>query len=142
MSEIIFRNKLPIQLRFNDIDIIGHVNNSVYFNFFDLGKTSYFDAVIGKHINWGSADIVIRHIDADFRSPTFYRDQIEVDTAVVRIGNKSFTMEQRIIDRITNEIKCVCTTIMVGFNPQTNTSKEISAFWKDAIRTYEQNPNL
>ena len=33
-----FRHTLPLQLRFNDIDLLGHVNNSVYFSFYDLGK--------------------------------------------------------------------------------------------------------
>ena len=32
-----FRHTLPLQLRFNDIDLLGHVNNSVYFSFYDLG---------------------------------------------------------------------------------------------------------
>ena len=33
-----FRHTLPLQLRFNDIDLLGHVNNSVYFSFYDAGK--------------------------------------------------------------------------------------------------------
>ena len=127
-----YRNKLPIQLRFNDVDIIGHVNNSVYFNFFDLGKTCYFDQVVGAHIDWANADIVIKAINADFKTPTFYRDRIAVETAVIRLGNKSLTMHQRIIDTENNSIKCECTTIMCGFDVATNRSKEITPFWKNA----------
>lgn len=140
--ETIYKNRLPIQLRFNDIDVVGHVNNSVYFNFFDLGKTAYFEAVRGGHIDWSTTDIVIRKIDADFMAPTFYRDQIEVDTAVVKIGNKSIQLEQRIIDTRTNMVKCVCRTVMVGFDRETNSAQEISSCWKEAIRAYEQNPDL
>ena len=32
----------PIQLRFNDIDQMGHVNNAVIMEFFDYGKMKYF----------------------------------------------------------------------------------------------------
>ena len=39
MEEIAFHHTLPIQLRFNDVDKFGHVNNTVYFSFYDLGKT-------------------------------------------------------------------------------------------------------
>lgn len=42
MEEIVFHHALPIQLRFNDVDKFGHVNNTVYFSFYDLGKTEYF----------------------------------------------------------------------------------------------------
>ena len=34
-----FKHSVPVQLRFNDADALGHVNNSVYFTFYDLGKT-------------------------------------------------------------------------------------------------------
>ena len=33
-----FRHTLPLQLRFNDIDLLGHVNNSVYFLSTTWGK--------------------------------------------------------------------------------------------------------
>lgn len=45
-----FKHSVPVQLRFNDADALGHVNNSVYFTFYDLGKTEYFKAVRGGEI--------------------------------------------------------------------------------------------
>ena len=77
-----------------------------------------------------------------FLAPTVYRDRIEVDTAIVKIGNKRLHVHQRIIDTVNNVVKSTCTTVMVGFDVASNTSKEISQTWKDAIRAYEQNPNL
>lgn len=140
--ETVYHNRLPIQLRFNDIDVLGHVNNTAYFSFFDLGKTAYFEAVRGEHIEWKGIDIVIRHVETDFLAPTFYKDQVEVDTAVIKLGNKSLQLQQRIIDTRTNQVKCVCRTVMVGFDPETNQAKEISPCWKEAIRQYEKNPAL
>ena len=66
MEEIKFNHTLPIQLRFNDVDKFGHVNNTVYFSFYDLGKASYFETVKGKEIDWKDADIVIYDKDKDF----------------------------------------------------------------------------
>ncbi len=142
MKDVIFQNHLPIQLRFNDIDGIGHVNNSVYFNFFDLGKTAYFEEVRGEHIDWKTAELVIRSIQADFLAPTFYREKISVETAVTKIGNKSLQVYQKIIETQTGVVKATCHTVMVGFDVETNSSKEISADWKEAIRKYEKNSEL
>ena len=36
---------MPIQIRFNDVDKFGHVNNTIYFQFYDTAKTDYFAAV-------------------------------------------------------------------------------------------------
>ena len=140
--EQVFKNILPVQLRFNDIDILGHVNNNAYFSFFDLGKTAYFEAVRGCRFDWTNTDIVIRRIETDFVEPTFFQDEIAVETAVIKIGNKSLQMQQRIIDMNTQRVKCICTTVMVGFDVKTNQAMAISTCWKEAIRQYEQNPEL
>ena len=42
MQDMIFKHTLPVQLRFNDIDALGHVNNSIYFTFYDLGKPLFW----------------------------------------------------------------------------------------------------
>ena len=33
-----FRHSITVQLRFNDFDMLGHLNNSMYFSYFDIGK--------------------------------------------------------------------------------------------------------
>ena len=40
-----FRNVVPLQIRFNDVDKFGHVNNTIYFQFYDSGKTDYVSTV-------------------------------------------------------------------------------------------------
>ena len=65
MEEIQFNHTLPIQLRFNDVDKFGHVNNTVYFSFYDLGKTEYFASVC-PDVDWEKDGIVVVHIEANF----------------------------------------------------------------------------
>ena len=40
-----FHNMVPLQIRFNDVDKFGHVNNTIYFQFYDSGKTDYVSTV-------------------------------------------------------------------------------------------------
>ncbi len=135
--ELTYNHRVPVQLRFNDADALGHINNSVYFSFYDLGKTEYFKAVRGRYIETKDIDIVVVHAEVDFLSPVFLSDNIEVQTAVSAIGNKSFTLVQRIMDTATDTVKCICTTIMVGFDQKTQQSKPISDEWKEAISAFE-----
>ncbi len=91
MEEIVFHHTLPIQLRFNDVDKFGHVNNTVYFSFYDLGKTEYFASVcpgsrLGKKIG-----IVVVHIEANLVKQIFASDHIAVQTAVSKIGTKKLS---------------------------------------------------
>ena len=107
MEEIEFHHSLPIQLRFNDVDKFGHVNNTVYFSFYDLGKTEYFASVC-PGVDWEKDGIVVVHIEADFLAQIFSSDHIAVQTAVCEIGTKSFHLLQRVIDTETMEVKCIC----------------------------------
>ena len=58
----IFHHSQPLQIRFNDVDLLGHVNNSIYFAFYDLGKSRYFEAVKAQNIDWKKADVVIANV--------------------------------------------------------------------------------
>ena len=43
-----------MQLRFNDVDALGHVNNSVYFQFFDLVINDPVGKDISQLESWGA----------------------------------------------------------------------------------------
>jgi acyl-CoA thioester hydrolase len=135
--ELKFKHSIPVQLRFNDADSLGHINNTVYFSFYDLGKSEYFKAVKGSAINPKEVDIVVAHAEVDFFAPIFLSDEIAVQTTVSDIGNKSLTLVQRIVETNTNIIKCICKTIMVGFDLKTQSSKPISDEWRKAIFDFE-----
>ena len=132
-----FRHSLPLQIRFNDIDTLGHVNNSVYFPFFDLGKANYFNAVRGEVIDWKKADIVVANINCDFLAPVYFSERIEVRTQVDHVGDKSFRMIQAIVNADTHEVKCLCATIMVGFDIARGCAAPIADEWKIALNAFE-----
>ena len=89
----VFHHIIPLQIRFNDIDKFGHVNNTVYFQFYDTAKTDYFASVC-KDVDWESTAIVVAKIEAEFIAQIEANNRIAAGTRVTRIGNKSFTLEQ------------------------------------------------
>ncbi len=132
-----FKHRMPLQMRFNDIDMLGHLNNSVYLTFMDLAKARYFEEVLGGKLEWDKIGVVIVNINCNFCAPTFFDEQIEVETAVVAIGEKSLTIEQRIFSPASGQVKCDCRTIMSGFDMTTNTSAPILPEWIAAFEAYE-----
>lgn len=136
-EEYTYRHSMPIQLRFNDVDRYGHVNNNAYFSFYDLGKVDYMTRVLGLYK--GKTDVVpvVANINADFYLPVFYGDDIVVETCVPHLGEKSFTLHQRAVNRGTNLVVCQCTTIMVCFSLKAQKSVEIPAPFREAIMRFE-----
>ncbi len=132
-----YRHRLPIQIRFNDVDRYGHVNNNAYFAFYDLGKEDYLAKVL--HVDYRNADIVpvIANINADFFLPIFYGDPIVVETRISHIGQKSFTLHQRALNEKTGMVVCQCSTVMVCFSLSTQQSAEIPEAYRNAICEFE-----
>jgi acyl-CoA thioester hydrolase len=142
MEKMKFKHTTPIQLRFNDFDALGHVNNSVYFSFYDLGKTSYFNQVMPEVSDSREVGVVIANIQVSFLLPVYPGENVAVETAVTEIGNKSFKLLQQLVDVETNEVKCICQTVMVCFDAKTKNSRTISEEWRTAMADFEENPEL
>ena len=85
----------------------GHMNNSVYFSLYDLAKTTYIKDVLGS-ADWSKLAIVVANINANFFMPVFFSDHLVIETAVVHLGHKSFTLLQRAVTTDTHEVKCEC----------------------------------
>lgn len=133
-----FKTSLPIQIRFGDIDAMGHINNNIYFSYFDLGKTTYLEMIKPQAVSWTEGLIVIAHIEVDFLSPVYYKEKIEVDTKVLSLGEKSGVFLQQIRSEKTGEIKCRCRSVFVCYNAATQSSMPVPDDWRKVISEYEE----
>lgn len=136
-ADIAFKAELPIQIRFSDIDALGHINNNVYLSFFDLGKVDYFDKVRGYSVSWTEGSIVIAHLEMDYLSPIFYKEKIVVESKVVKIGNKSGEFIQQLRNKKSGEVKCICKSIFVYIDVITRRPAPIPYAWRQAVGKYE-----
>ena len=44
-----FKHKTLIQIRFKDVDMMGHVNNANHLTYFELARVHYFDEIIKQY---------------------------------------------------------------------------------------------
>ncbi len=136
MDKITFHHTLPVQIRFNDVDKFGHVNNTIYFQFYDTAKTDYI-AHVCPGVNWEKVAIMVVHIETDFISQIIGECNVGVRTAISRIGNKSFDLIQEVYDMDTDEVKCTCLSVMVAFDLVKHESMLLPKAWIDAINDFE-----
>ena len=132
-----FYHVMPLQIRFIDIDMLGHLNNTVYLTFMDLAKAHYFNDVLSGKVDWHNINVAVVNININYYEPTYLDSNICAITAVTRISEHSITMEQRIVDTNSGSLKCMATTIMAGFDVKTATSRPIAPEWRQAIEEYE-----
>ena len=131
-----FHNAVPLQIRFNDVDKFGHVNNTIYFQFYDSGKTDYVSTVC-KGFDWDQYAIFVVKIEVEFFAQIKGADRIAVRTRTVKLGNKSFHLEQDIIDIDTQEVKSRCLSVMVLYDLECQQTIPLPEAWRHAISEYD-----
>lgn len=133
-----FRHRLSVQTRFNDYDILGHLNNTVYPVLADIGKTAYFTEAAPDLWNDKKIGMVIASIKCDFHAPALPGESLDVLTAIDTIGTKSFVIEQRIVCPEQNDaVKCIISTVMVHIDIKTLTATDVPDAWIAALNAYE-----
>ena len=135
-SPDIFTSHLPLQIRFSDVDVVGHVNNIVYFAYYDTGKAAFMTELLGRPVTWKEVDTVVANVDCAFIAPIFYGENIEVLTTCVDIHDKSFKLLQMLRNADTCEVKSLCETVMVSFDPATQKSAPLSPRWRNSLTAY------
>lgn len=131
-----YKFRLPIQIRFSDLDALNHVNNSYQAQYYDLGRINYFEKVNGGSFGWNEVLVVIVNTENNFFKPILQGEEIYVETKLVEFGNKSMKMHQRIITS-TGQIKGTCKTILAGYNQKTHSSAPIPQEFKDKFLKFE-----
>lgn len=137
-QNITFHHTIDIQIRFNDVDCFGHVNNNAYFAYYDLGKEAYLTDVLKEDFRTSKVVPVVANINADFFQPILFGDKIQVQTAITHIGNKSFTLLQEAVNKDTEAVVCRCTSVMVCFNTKTGLPQELPDEYRMSITSYEK----
>lgn len=86
---------LPIQIRFSDIDAYMHVNNGVYFNYFEHARAMFIQQVC----DWNVMEIgvVVGRLEMDYFKPIHIDDTVNALVECTRIGNTSFDLEQYLV---------------------------------------------
>ena len=87
MPEII----TPIQIRFSDIDWMGHVNNAVYISYIEKARIDFSER-LPLNINWRETGFILARTQINYRHPALLNDNISVRTWCTRVGTKSFDL--------------------------------------------------
>ena len=132
-----FRHHIPLQFRFNDVDLLGHVNNSVYQQFYDLGRLRYFEDVVGVKADWNGNVVVVAHLEIDFFQGLTIDDTASVATRTTHFGNRSFRLEQLIYNSHSPVVYARSESVMVGFHGGKQVSAPLPVGWREAIQRYE-----
>jgi len=103
--------KLAIQIRWRDLDALGHVNNAVYLTYFELARLAYVRALLGANATIDRRTLlptdfqfILAEVTCHYRSPATLGDQLAATIWGSQVGRRSFVFEYRIHDEVTRRL--------------------------------------
>lgn len=107
--------RTEIVVRFSDIDLMGHVNNVLYFDYLQEARADFIRRLYpGVEVDWHY--VVVRH-EIDYRRPINYQAApVVIETWISRVGGASFTFKYRVLDEY-GEICAEATSVLAHIDP-------------------------
>ena len=130
----------PLQVRFSDVDVYGHVNNVKYYEYFQEARIRYLSRVWGGVPGEAQGSppgqlwvpLVVAQVDVDYKVPILFRTEpYDAWTWVSDVGESSFTVEAEIRDGDT--VLSQSRIVLVCFDPSVGRAAPIPAEQRDLL---------
>ncbi|MEB1610657.1 acyl-CoA thioesterase [Xanthomonas arboricola] len=90
--------RIPISVRWRDMDSMGHVNNAKYISYLEEARVRWMLGVEGVAMTDRIAPVVAA-TNVNYKRPLVWPNDILVELFVERLGSSSITIGHRIVDQ-------------------------------------------
>lgn len=129
-----------IQVRFADIDKLGHVNNANYLTYFEIARMKFFEDEFKSitDLDWKTKGLILAKTEVEFLSPILLEDSVEVETFCTKIGNKSFDLGYRVykINQFERTLAARGASVLVAYNYVEQKSIPVEESWKKELSRF------
>jgi len=122
-----YPHQLKHPIRWGDMDMLGHVNNSNYFRYCEEGRVKFFtDSNIRSALGQARLGFVVAYIDCQFKFPLTYPDNIIIATKVEKLSKDRFTLSQIIYSETHQKVAAKSESIIVSFSHEMQSKINLS----------------
>ncbi|NWG05152.1 MAG: acyl-CoA thioesterase [Chloroflexi bacterium] len=137
-----FRFYHPVEVRYGDLDPQGHVNNARHLTYFEQGRVAYMIelGLFTKDQSFMEIGIILADVHLTYLEPIYFGRNIKVGVRVARLGNKSMTWKQNIVDADTGRELSKGEVVIVTYDYKTGKTISIPQEWRKKFSQFEGLP--
>ncbi len=110
-----YRFVFPVEVRFRDLDALGHVNNAVYLTYLESARIAWWLHLTGRS-SLGDMDMILARVEIDYRSPVGYGESLEVGVRCASFSRSSLVVEAAIWERTTARAVAEARKVLVHYD--------------------------
>jgi len=122
-----------LSVRFSDCDMMQHVNNAVYLNYFEEARIHYFRQMLGVDWDWKKNGVLLRKNELEYLKPILLNEPVTIEVFLKHLGDKSFTLAYEV--RVHGDLRTTGTSVLVCFDSINKCSISIPARMRTALET-------
>ncbi|WP_425145614.1 acyl-CoA thioesterase [Deinococcus sp.] len=122
-------HRTPIQMRYSDTDMMGHINNAAYAQFLEIARIEYLDALLPPALR--PAAVVLARLELNYRREVRLGQQVEVLTRPLHLGNSSWSYAFQILADA--QLSADGSSVQVNLDPLTHLPLPLPAALRERL---------
>jgi acyl-CoA thioester hydrolase len=115
----------PIEVRFSDLDAMGHVNNAVVISYLEQARFQWWRSFLGGR-KFQEEGFLMARVEVDYRQPILLGDDVRVELHCTRVGNTSFELSYLVTKGLGGDLFAEAKTVQVMLDFSTNRPKPLA----------------
>jgi acyl-CoA thioester hydrolase len=129
----------PVEVRYGDLDPQGHVNNAKHLTYFEQARVAYMIGLglFTRDQSFMKIGVIVADVHITYLAPVYFGQNVKVGVRTARIGNKSMTWEQNVMDADSGRELSKGELVIVTYDYGTGNTISVPQEWREKISEFE-----
>ena len=129
----------PIEVRYGDLDPQGHVNHAKHLTYFEQARIHYMIelGLFTRDQSFMQIGVIVADVHITYLEPIYFGQNIKVGVHAAKLGSKSMTWEQNIVDADTGREFARGEVIIVTYDYKDEKTIPVPQEWRERITSFE-----
>jgi acyl-CoA thioester hydrolase len=118
------------QVRFRDLDPMGHVNNAVFLTYLEQARIAFLEE-LGLATGLNQMNMILARAEIDFRAPLRLGHEVEIAVRSSRCGTKSFDLDYELT--ADGAIVAEAKTVQVAYDYDRGEAVQLPDKWREKL---------
>ena len=115
----------PIDVRFSDLDALGHVNHAMFVTYLEHARTRWWGGFLAGR-PFSEEGFLIARVELDYRKPIVLGDEVRVELRCAHVGHTSFSLAYKVVRGRDDVVLAEGQTVQVMLDFATQRPKPVS----------------
>ncbi|KAA1416484.1 acyl-CoA thioesterase [Nocardioides humilatus] len=133
--------QIEIPVAWGDMDAMGHVNNTVYFRYFETARIRCFEELAEGAGDSEGVGPIVHSASCRFRIPLTYPDTVTVGARIGDIQADRYVMQHRAVSHRHGAVAAEGETLVVAFDYAAGAKALIPSGLRDRLAQFRGQPD-